>query len=217
MKKYMPEFMAVPAVIVLLGLVFLVLWALDAGLAAWIVIGAVGLAALIVVTVIAMRRPRGIVSAGGAGEFGAAAARADDGVHRVLVVTDTACGRPDLEAVEALRAENGALALVVAPVLSSRVARWTGDEQAYRVADTNLTATIEALAALGFEASGHVGSHDPLQAADDGLREFPADEILFVLSQDGKGVWLEEGVVEAAKARYPVPVHTVTPGVRAAG
>ena len=42
-------------------------------------------------------------------------------------------------------------------------------------------AVLGALRELRVRASGRVGSHDPLQAADDGLREFRADEIVFAV------------------------------------
>ena len=48
-----------------------------------------------------------------------------------------------------------------------------------------------------------------MQAADDGMREFAAHEIVFV-TKPGTGTdWVERGVVEAAKKRYAVPVTHV--------
>ena len=64
----------------------------------------------------------------------------------------------------------------------------------------------------GISARGETGADDPLQAADDGLREFPAHEIVFV-TKPGTGTdWVEKGVVETAKKRYDVPVtHVALP------
>ena len=63
---------------------------------------------------------------------------------------------------------------VIAPAIGSRreSARWTADEHAYQDAAAHLDATLRALGELEVDATGRVGSHDPLQAADDGLREF---------------------------------------------
>ena len=94
----------------------------------------------------------------------------------------------------------------MAPAVSSRVARWTGDEEPYADAQNHLDATVRALADLGLNARGHVGSHDPLQATDEGLREFPADEIVFVLHGGNGSEWLELGVVDVGRRRYSVPV-----------
>jgi hypothetical protein len=55
-----------------------------------------------------------------------------------------------------------------------------------------------------------VGPEDPLQAADDGLRRFPADEILFVTHPERQANWLEQGVVELADSRYDKPVEHIT-------
>lgn len=97
-------------------------------------------------------------------------------------------------------------AFVVVPVLASRLARWTSDESAYRGAQERLDATLASLTDSGIEAHGEIGPHDPLQAADDGLREFAADEILFATRPEDSANWLEEGVVDQARTRYELPV-----------
>ncbi len=51
-----------------------------------------------------------------------------------------------------------------------------------------------------------------MQAADDGLREFAAHEIVFVTKPGTDTDWVERGVVEAARERYAVPVtHIALP------
>ena len=54
-----------------------------------------------------------------------------------------------------------------------------------------------ALNALGVEATGQIGSHDPLQATIDGLREFPADAIVLATHEGGHAHWIEEGLVDS--------------------
>ena len=98
--------------------------------------------------------------------------------------------------------------------LEGDLERWTADEHAYQAAQKRLDATVAALARHGITASGHVGSHDPLQAADDGLREFAADEIVFVVHPDAESDWLQRGVVELAEQRYPVPVRRLRPAAK---
>jgi hypothetical protein len=184
----MPELLAIPVVLVGVAVFALLYFAADAGVWAWVVLGLVLVAALALVAVGLARRPRA--------RFEGAAAPAGDGVHRVLLVVDDACSASALEALGG----GGTTFFVVAPAVSSRTARWTGDEQAYGHAEEHLAGTLAALGELGFEATGHVGSHDPLQAADDGLREFPADEVVFALHGG-------DGVVDAARSRYGVPVR----------
>lgn len=207
MRRYMPEFIAVPLAVVLLGLVFVILWAADAGLWAWLLVGALLLVALVVGAVVAARRPRGPAALEDAAGFEGGAAPRDDGIHRVLLLVDAACSAHDLEPLAARRPTE---AFVVAPAVSSRLDRWTGDEQAYAGAEEHLEQTLGALRGLGLEARGHVGAHDPLQAADEALREFPADELVLALARDQGTAWLEEGVVETARERYSVPVRSLT-------
>jgi hypothetical protein len=200
----MPEFIAVPLVVLLLGLVFVILWAADAGLGAWLAVGGVLLVLLVVGAVVAVRRPRGPAALEDATGFDGGAAPVDDDVHRVLLLVDASCSASD---VQRLVSGQPTEVFVVAPALSSRLDRWTGDEQAYTSAEEHLEQTLGALRGVGLEARGHVGAHDPLQAADDGLREFAADEVVFALAGEQGTAWLENGVVDAARDRYSVPVR----------
>ena len=199
------EFAAIPITLVLLGLLAIILWAADAGPWAWLVVGAVGLIAVVAVALVGMRRPHHPSTPWRAD---GSAPRVDDGVHRVLVIADDACAAADLGAalVEGGGGRRTSV-FVIAPALGSRTARWTGDEHAYQDAQTHLDATLAALADLNCEADGRVGPHDPLQAADDGLRSFPADEIVFAVHAAGAANWLEDGVVDAARSRYPISVR----------
>lgn len=209
-REDLREFAAIPIVVVLLGLLGVVLFAADAGLWAWIVVGVVLLVALVVVALVTMARPHHPRAHTSPSRPAGAAAPVDDGVHRTLVIVDDACAPGELgHAIAGLRKAGPAAVFVIAPALGSRTARWTGDEHAYQEAAAHLEATLQALAELHIEASGHVGSHDPLQAADDGLREFAADEIVFAVHAEDEANWLERGVVEAARARYPLPVTTL--------
>ena len=211
----MPEFLAIPVVIVVLGLVFLILLVGDAGVVAWLIAGAISLIALVVVAVVLMRRPRSPSLSNAAARFEGGAPPPEDGVNRLLLVIDQACSTSEIESLTRGRGEGTSAFFVVAPAVSSRVARWTGDEQAYAHAQQHLDATVSALAKLGFEATGHVGSHDPLQATDEALREFPAGEIVFVLHPGNETEWIEHGVPDLARGRYSVPVRELTPSLRA--
>jgi hypothetical protein len=107
-------------------------------------------------------------------------------VFRILLIADDRCVSTGFRE-QLLRLSSGrrAEAFIVVSALGSRLARWTGDAGAYQEAEDHLNATIQALGREGIRARGRIGSHDPLQAADDGLREFPADEIVFATHPDG--------------------------------
>lgn len=203
------EFAAIPITIVLLGVLLVVLLAASAGAGAFVALGIVGAAALGVVALVYMRQPHHPAAPAVPSLPEGAAPLLDDGVRRILVIADDACTPEDLGSVIAGGGNSRTQAFVVAPALGSRTARWTGDESAYQDAAQHLEATLQALRALNVDATGHVGAHDPLQAADDGLREFPADEVVFAVHPDGETNWLEEGVAAAAGARYPIPVRAV--------
>jgi len=196
------EFVALPLVLVMFGILAIIMWAADAGMWPWIAVGLAALAALVGVTVAYMRRPHHPSAAA------PVPAHVDDGIHRILVIADDDCPPGDLGAALAGSGGAGRTAFfVVAPALGSRAARWTGDDHAYHDAQQHLDAALGALASLGADARGHIGSHDPLQAADDGLREFPVDEIVFAVQPATDANWREQGVIDTARERYSVPVR----------
>ena len=83
------------------------------------------------------------------------------------------------------------------PALNSRLRTWTSDEDGARAAaQARLDASLARLAARGVNARGEIGDGDPLQALEDALREFPADEIVVSTHPPGRSHWLEQGVVE---------------------
>ena len=200
------ELGAVPIVLGVLGALALIMLAYTQGLWAWLALGAVVLGGIVGTALYRAFTPR---HPQGSSSPQPERAAGPDGVHRVLVVADDACAPERLGA--ALARHGGPTEVfVVAPALGSRTARWTGDDRAYADATRHLDRTLEALGQLHVQASGRIASHDPLQAADDGLREFRADEIVFVVHPDMDANWLERDVLESARARYPIPVKALT-------
>ena len=143
----------------------------------------------------------------------APATPSQDGVYRVLVIADESCVDPAFPAQLAAHAGGRTVeALVIAPAIGSRLSRWTGDESQFTDARKHLDDTVAALAEAGITATGETGADDPLQAADDGLREFAAQEIVFVTKPGTDTDWVERGVIETARERYAVPVtHIALP------
>jgi hypothetical protein len=202
------EFMAIPIVALVLGVVFLVLLTSKAGAWGWVIFGAVALVALAAVLAVAARRhPH-------PSELDAPATRArapGDGTHRVLVVSDgSSTSGPFRDEVLAGAAGKPVEVLVIVPALGSRLSRWTGDDQARHEAEADLERTLSALSAAGIAARGEVGSDDPIEAADDALREFRADAIVFATHPEEEANWKERGVIETAQSRYDLPVTQLT-------
>jgi GABA permease len=186
----------------------------ELGIWGWIVFGVVAAVGIVVVAVVLMRRPAHPTERD-APDAAALRAAVQDDAHRVVVVVcDESCTSPAFVQELVGHAAGRRLAVfVAAPELGSRLSRWTDDDSARGDAGEHLAATLEALRAAGIDARGEIGAHDPLRAADDALREFPADEVVFATHAEDQANWLEQGVVEAARTRYDVPVtHVVVPG-----
>jgi hypothetical protein len=100
--------------------------------------------------------------------------------------------------------------LVVTPALNSPLKHWVSDEDGARAAaQERLDASLAKLAEAGVQARGEVGDGDPLQAMEDALRTFGADEIIISTHPEGRSNWLERGVVAKARERFAVPITHV--------
>ena len=136
--------------------------------------------------------------------------RAGEGRRRILVVAnETVAGRA-LRGEVVRRAGDDADVLVVCPALNSPLRHWASDEDGARAeAERRLSESLAALAAAGVKARGEIGDADPVQAIDDALRTFGADEIVISTHPPGRSNWLEKGVIERARERCDVSISHV--------
>ena len=143
--------------------------------------------------------------------------RADDAERHILVIANETVGGAELLALlrqrsEAVREE----VLVVVPALNSPMRHWASDEDGARAAaHDRLQTSLERLAAAGVQARGEVGDGDPLQAIEDALRTFGADEIVISTHPEGRSHWLERNVVGAARERFDAPITHVVVDLQA--
>lgn len=131
--------------------------------------------------------------------------------RRILVVAnETVGGRALQETIRAKTQDVQGNVLVVTPALNSPLRHLASDEdQARADAQQRLDDSLAKLRAAGISARGEVGDGDPLQAIEDGLRTFGADEIIISTHPEGKSHWLERGVVSTARERFAVPITHV--------
>jgi hypothetical protein len=86
------------------------------------------------------------------------------------------------------RAERRPEVLVLAPATNTAVAHWLSDlRQARFDAQRRLTLSLATLAAGDFDARGEVGDSDTVQAVEDTLRTFGAQEVVVVTAPGGNG------------------------------
>ena len=137
--------------------------------------------------------------------------RRDDGRKRILVVAnETVAGERLREEIRRAAADGPAEVLVVCPALNSPIRHWASDEDTARArAQERLDASLARLREVAVEARGEVGDSDPLQAIEDALRTFGADEIVISTHPEGRSNWLERGVVSGARERFAVPITHV--------
>src|SRR5215210_1896881 len=106
--------------------------------------------------------------------------RSAPGERRILVIANETVGGEALrDAIERRSAGHAVQVLVVCPALNSPLRHWVSDEDGARAAaQQRLQRSLARLADEGIEARGEVGDGEPLQAIEDALRSFGADEII---------------------------------------
>jgi hypothetical protein len=141
-----------------------------------------------------------------------------EGRPRLLVVIDEAIDEPAAVAVIADAADRLPRAapeaepevLVLSPARNRPLAEWLSDVDEARLdAQRRLVLTLGSLAAAGVDARGEVGDPDPLQAVEDALRRFPADEVL-IASADRRAA---TALLDQLEPRLGVPVKAQRAGL----
>ena len=130
---------------------------------------------------------------------------------RILVVANETVGGHALRDVIAEKAAGRqANILVVAPAQPSPLQHLASDEDPPRAeAQQRVDSSLAKLREAGISARGEVGEADPLQAIEDALRTFGADEIVISTHPEGRSHWLERGVVTGARERFAVSITHV--------
>ncbi|HEY8083475.1 MAG TPA: hypothetical protein VIE64_07995 [Solirubrobacterales bacterium] len=153
-----------------------------------VAIGALAVLALLVFA--ARQRPREPIGV----------APGEDARHTLIVVT---CSIEEPDAVATIvrearlgGADGSADVRVLAPANIGFLDRWASDVAGARQqAQEKLVAAVAALAKAGVVAEGRVGDEDVVQAVEDQLQSYPADEVVLV-SEAGAGVKDEDAARE---------------------
>ena len=97
---------------------------------------------------------------------------------------------------------------VVAPASDLSPLQWlASDEDKARAEAAEVAEEVESAVEPEAEhVEAEVGDPDPVQAIEDALRTYPADEIVLVTHEDDHAGWLEEHAGEEAVERFGVPI-----------
>jgi len=131
---------------------------------------------------------------------------------RLLVVATAPVEAGPLRDAVREHAGDGAEVRVVAPASDISPLRWLAsdeDEARGKAAEVASEAS-QTVESEGVRTEAAVGDPDPVQAIEDALRTFPADEVLVVTHPDDDSNWLEQDSADAARERFGVPVTRLT-------
>jgi hypothetical protein len=129
----------------------------------------------------------------------------------LAIVTDALEGPESIEAIAGRGQRDDVEVRLVLPAVEETPFRHAlGDvDGPVREAKERLEVSLEELRRRGFSASGAVGDADPVLAAQDALREGPADEVVILEHAADQARWFENGLFERARQELPSPVRMV--------
>jgi hypothetical protein len=128
--------------------------------------------------------------------------------RRILVVTTAPVDGGALRDRVLEHAGNGQAELkVVATASDLSPLDWlaNAEDDARDEAESRAVEVGQAVAPEADRVEAEVGDSDPVQAIEDALRTFPADELVLVTRKDDDAGWLEEGTASEALARFNLP------------
>jgi hypothetical protein len=127
---------------------------------------------------------------------------------RLLVVATTAVEPELLRDRVRDHAGEGAEVRVVAPASDLSPLQWlTTDEDEARLEAAEIAESAErAVEPEATRVETEVGDPDPVQAIEDALRQWPAEEILVITRPGDEAGWLEKDSAEEASERFGVPI-----------
>ena len=137
--------------------------------------------------------------------------RSAEDERRILVVANETVGGQTLRDTIRKHSEGyREQVFVVSPALNSPLKHWVSDEDDARsAAQERLDRSLARLREAGIDSRGEIGDGEPVQAMEDALRTFGADEIIISTHPEGRSNWLERGVVDRARERFTVPITHV--------
>lgn len=147
-----------------------------------------------------------------------------EGTHRVLIVGNATLRAQRLE--ESLRQRSGEGAtkfMLVVPAVDrsavhgehswfETVGSAHPDERSLtgeRLAEHRMKEAVARMRDAGIDIEGMVGHGDPMQAAQEALRRFEADEILLATLPRARSSWLSADLPTEMRQRYRLPVTVV--------
>jgi hypothetical protein len=139
---------------------------------------------------------------------------AEDGRRHVLLVTTCPVEEPSsvrqIAAAAMLGSGEDSEVLVLSPARIGFLDRWASDvEGARQVAQENLVATVAGLAKAGIVAEARVGDEDVVQAVEDQLQSFPANEVVLISGDGEEG---DEGAAAELESRLRAEFRHVSLG-----
>lgn len=135
---------------------------------------------------------------------------------QILVVANRTLEDEALRAEMRRRAAAGSQLRIVVPILVSRARYIASDvDRELAQAHRRLEHALAWAAAEGIAATGTVGDPNAaLQAIEDELRVYSADEVIISTLAPGKSNWLETGIVERLRDEAEIPVTHIVGSAR---
>jgi hypothetical protein len=129
----------------------------------------------------------------------------------LAIVTDVLQGSEQVDELRRQADGEGIEVRLIAPAVEATAFRHTmGDiDEPKRRAEERLQRSLEVLRGHDISVWGEIGDPDPVQAAQDALREQPADEVLIFERADAEARWFEDELFAKAERELEPPLRLI--------
>jgi len=129
-------------------------------------------------------------------------------MKRVLVVATAPVDQAELRSRLQEKTGGEAEIKVVAPASDVSPLQWlaTDEDEARGEAEAIAREAAQAVEPEAERVEAEVGDSDPVQAIEDALRTFPAEEIVLVIRSDDEAGWLEKDADAEVSERFGIPL-----------
>jgi hypothetical protein len=135
----------------------------------------------------------------------------------LVVANETLGGKPLIEAVRKLAAEEETRFVLCVPQTLPRAGYVIYDEAVFDAAQTRVDLAVGFVRSEGLDAVGEVGDPDPYAATMDAVREYNPDAIIISTFPESRSGWLRRDLIERIGAAAGLPVEHVVADIESEG
>ena len=135
----------------------------------------------------------------------------------LVVANETIGGKPLLDAVESLAAEQETRFILCVPQTRPRAGYVVYDDAVFDASQVRVDLAVGFIRSEGVDAVGEVGDPDPYAATMDAVREYNPDAIIISTLPEARSGWLRRDLIDRIRDATGLPVQHIVADIDSDG